>query len=530
MVRRGILTSFVFCALVSVTGLSAIGQVQAASSLPSVQFCSDLEILSRRLRVAFVVEGEPVFVNKDVPVPSLKEPLPPEDAVQEVAAYFDYKAVRQGSAYFLTKRYTDPADMPDVTSEECRAGLRTITRMLGQFNPKIPGPTTGSPQATIATLLSSAQLETLGKDGLPVSELTSVQRAEVEKLALEFFIQSDAEQCEQLLAILESRNPSAPVFHWQTLLEVHAFGYDARSASLNKVMFFPVSDSHRVRVSLDGIPYLIKGQNLVGGKPVAPTDPTDPEVLAEPMKRFLDDRAKSSRAVALSDVIAALNGRPDNHVVYKVDAMYASKHVTLIGSDKLPGDALMRGVAAVYGLRAVHNEDGSFVLTHPAVIAVNRITELGHALTSAIPAPIYRRIQAGVPTVPTHNIHLPVDEVDYQSYGSALYRSALQTFRYLVQPQVKAQPEARLLLSKMDDRARNLFEFAQNARMYCLASAITVRPMPPYIADLDHVTLTGGMYRNDAGEGRFSLFFSYTNPKTGVTSHGDGFNNAIVPH
>ncbi|MCW3096383.1 MAG: hypothetical protein JWL77_2001 [Chthonomonadaceae bacterium] len=527
-----------FCALGGFAGPPALGQGQVAPPsssqnvivLPSDQFCSDLEILARRLRIAFVAEGEPVFVNKEVPVPSLDKNLTTDNVVREVADYFDYSAVRKGNVYLLTKRYTNPSDLPDVTSEECRAAIKSIVKILAEYNPKIPSDTrAGTPEAAIITLLTADQLTKLGTDGLPVSDLTPAQHAELWRLARKFYLQNEADQCEQLLDELESRNPADPTFHWQTVANVHAFGYDTRSMMYNKIMFFPVSDSHRLGVSPGGTVLPRTGTRTVGGVVVAIPDPTDPNALPAQVKLFLDDKAKSLHCVTLSDAIAALNGPSGNGVTYKVDPMFTAKHVTLVGTDQLSGDALMQALAAVYGLRVAHNEDGRIVLTRPLVIEATQISELGRALASAIPAPINREIQAGALSSLIRNQPGPPRSHEYQSHGNALCRSAMQRFRYIAEPQVKSQPEAQLTLSKLGDRARSMFEFSQTARAFGLACWMASRPLPPYINDLDHVTLTGGSYHNEDGSDRFSLFFSYINPQTGKMYQGVGFTNARVP-
>lgn len=498
---------------------------------PAQVFSSDLARLSNRFGVAFVAEGQPIPVTKEGPAPSLSEKLSQADAVREVADYFDYSAARHGSVYLLTKRYTTAEDLPDVTPEECRSGLKAIAKILATFNPRYPKSSFGNyPQAHIASLLSAEQLGKLGKDGLLVSELTPIQHEEVWRLALNFYLQSQADQIEQSYTDLENRNPADPVFHWQTIMNVRAFGYDTRSVHLNDILFIPVSNSNQILVAPDGgkVIFDVPTHN---GKPAPRLDPTDPTTIKESAKQSVDDQGKSSCVLSLSEVISPLNGKAAKPDFYKVDPMYAAKHVTLVGVDKLPADVLMRSIAAVYGRRVAKNEDGSFLLTHPSAIEAKQLTELGSALRSAIPAPIYRAIQAGV--LSTHKeiqgVESPVLADDYQVPASVLRRSAMQMFRYIAEPKVKSQPTGKLALSCLGDPARSMFEFANTIGLFSTICWLADRPQPPYISDIDHVILTGGIYRNEAGDERFSLFFSYTNPKTGALYKGVGFSNAPAP-
>jgi len=89
-----------------------------------------MEGLAKRFDVAFVAEGRPfpqvpsesapVFAGEVAPqanveVNSRPVSLTPEELeVQKVAARSDYTAVHQGKVYLLTKRYTNPEDMPDA--------------------------------------------------------------------------------------------------------------------------------------------------------------------------------------------------------------------------------------------------------------------------------------------------------------------------------------------------------------------------------------------------------------------------------
>jgi len=503
--------------------LPPIVSTQREVVYPAKLFCTDLEILSKRLGIAFVAEGEVIPAARSGPLPSLSASLSPEDAVQEVADYFDYSALRQGNVYLLTKRYSNVEDLPDITPEECQSGLKSISKIVAAFNPKIAqGTDAGDPIARIGSLLSAEQLDKLGKSGLPVSELTGSQLTEVWKLAHKFYLQSAANGIEENSNMLENRNPADPIFHWQSVKNIYAFGYDTRSVELNDTVFIPVSETNRIKVLPNGtiITHTYTDSQTGGG--LVTQDPTHPHFLSESIKIYLDDKNKSLFVVSIAAAIHSLNARVAKQVECKVDAMYAAKHVTVVGGDKLSAEALMHALAGVYGLRIAHNEDGSFVLTSPIAITAVRLSDLSRALRSAIPVPLYLMFH-----IRTRD--KPVSPGVYEEQSAAKYNSSMRMFRYLAERAVKSQHGGRLALSHLDETARNEFAFASTVGSFSQACWLVDRPMPPYLSDMDHIILTGGITRNAEGAERFSLHFSYLDLKTGIMSRGVGFSNTIIP-
>lgn len=505
---------------------------QSIVSTPEEDCYKDLQILSQRLGIAFVLEGRPFAISQNMPVPTLNINLSREEAVKEVAAYFDYEVARQGDVYLLTKKYSNPEDLPELTQAECRNAIKKIVRIMKPFNPQFPpGTSFGSPEAQIAHLLSAEQLDKLGKDGLPVSEITASQQAEVWRLARKFYLQGIADRLEESLTYLENRNPADPVFHWQNITTVHAFGYDARSVSLNRILFVPVSDSQRISVIPSGEIIQKTGTSVINGVTVSKKDPMDPVDLSLEAKLFLDRQGKSPRIISLSEAIAALNRQDTDHTTYKVDSMFAGKHVMLVGAEKLSGPLQMRAFAAIYGLSVAHNEQGSYTLTSSAIQDAKQISDLDRVLRAAIPLPLYHAIRACVLSTNKgiQGLEGRTLLINYMDATSALRRSYMRMFRYVAEPQVKSQKDEKLALSHLGEEARLLFELAPTLRSFTDVCWLLDRPLPPYIADFDHIILTGGDYRNSEGLERFSLFLSYRDPRTGVMAKGVGFMNAIVP-
>jgi len=473
--------------------------------------------------------------TKTEPVPSLQEKLSPEEAVREVADYFDYAVVHQGKVYLLTKRYTNPEDLPEVTAEECRIGFRAIAKILTAFDPKFPNSSVGYPvKEDIVRMLSPEQMDRVGKSGLPVSELTPSQHAEMWRWALSFYLQVEMDKFARDYPRVENRNPADPVFHWVTVMDIQALGYDMRSEQLNRVMFIPVSEPNRISVAPDGTLSRISNYSIPKSATASHPDPTDPAHLSEQIKLFLDNK-KSPHSQPISQVIAALNARAADHIVYKVNAAYAAKPILLVGTDTLPTDVVMRALASVYGLRMDRNTDGSLFLTTPVMFEATHLSDMGRALRSAVPAPIYHALQTRAFAKAKALVGGQISEgamvvvaSQYTMQGIELRRNALRVFRYLAEPQIKAQGGGKLALSSLAERARSMFELATTINFFANACWIADRPVPPYISDLDQTILSGGVTKENGAE-RLSIKLSYMDPKTGLLQDLILISNAPLP-
>jgi hypothetical protein len=215
--------------------------------------------------------------------------------------------------------------------------------------------------------------------------------------------------------------------------------------------------------------------------------------LSEATLRFLDDKVTPAHAFSLAEAVSALNRRAaDPSPTYKLDPMYAAKRVTLLGTEKLPAEVLLRTLAAVYGLRGVQEEKNHFLLTHSPTVEAERIFDLGRALQSAFPAPISRAIRTCLPADRSAikgfpGMERPVFALDYPEKASAIHHAAMQMFRYLAEPAAKSQPNAKILLSQLGERTRNMFAIASTMNLFAQDCSLADRPLPPYIANIDQI-------------------------------------------
>ena len=102
-----------------------------------------LQALSKENKVVFLVEGFPLrkypelgsAVGNTAPAPIGGVAVAGKVAAQ--VREFDYKPIVLGNVVVLQKQYTDPRDMPSVTSEECTATLSDLERILRGLLPKV---------------------------------------------------------------------------------------------------------------------------------------------------------------------------------------------------------------------------------------------------------------------------------------------------------------------------------------------------------------------------------------------------------
>jgi hypothetical protein len=528
--------------------------VREATALLPDPFYEALEGLSKKYSVAFVAEGRPFPQAKSGPVlplnadpapeevdPSPSKDLSPEEAVQKVAGKYDYDAVRQGNVYLLTKRYTNPDDMPEVTPEECLLGLKRL------------GPAT-SPGNTEAIAVSNDQIMSAQVRGAQVVIERTKQRLTerpsdrnrgimqdlvysvmLHNLSHNFYF--DAAMTRKAVTVLqwENNRTQEPVFRWQTIEKSPVFGYDALFGPQARLFFLPVSDCDRILVAPYGTPVPCQGYTMRYDLALPDPDPTDPAGLSQATKRFLDDNGRSSRAITLAEAIAALNKRATGRLVYKVDPAYAAKRVTLVGADNLSPEIVIQSLAAVYGQGVDHHRDNTVHLTNPPFFDMPHTPRAVYTLFHAydklvrpeIPAPIVRVMHARFVAGRTKTKNQEGTELleygtqgEFQRIAATLRNSAMQMFRYLAEPEVKAQPQQKLALSRLGERERILFAIAQSASVYADACKLTEIPLPPYITDLDdfrqNVTITEKVYRDNNGVLRVALALTYVYPQTGV--------------
>lgn len=396
--RPHLVASTITLALVA---LAFSPRVQAQQSLPptplrdppvtitrqqTAVFQDALRALAAQAHIAIVAEGTPLRSKlPEQDVPRLQEHWPLSAVVERVAASYDYETQRQGNLFILKKRFSDPNDLPDVTTGECLQALDDVVGVLSPFDygPPQMGPGRKYPLLIgLASSLTSDQLQAMQTErGLPVVSLDERQVETVRHFALTSYVTYPAEDVRNALAYLRQastitlrvkRERSTVTVTTtkngrgttQTYLQTSAFGYECRD-SLHRTVF----------VRLD------QGMaEAVGSQPHGEAEPR-PE-SQEGLEGY----------TTLQAVVAALNAhgaRAD------VDPVLRDKPVTLFGSDAIAPEEVLKALASLYGLHIRQEKDGKKRLTRPLFARASDLIAVPSAVRQVLPEPLLRAMHDG---------------------------------------------------------------------------------------------------------------------------------------
>ena len=112
--------------------------IQQAASFQAV-----FAALSQSGLVTFVAEDQPLHMTlTPEAVQALKideqgEPL--SALITKIAAAYDYDVLPSGKVYVLTKHYSDPQDLPDITLKECALAIEDVERLHRNLQSELSG-------------------------------------------------------------------------------------------------------------------------------------------------------------------------------------------------------------------------------------------------------------------------------------------------------------------------------------------------------------------------------------------------------
>ncbi len=402
------------------------------------QFLAGFKSLSEQAHVAVVTEGVPLKPLLDIKAaPDLTTGAAIGPAVTALAAAYDYDAQRVGNVFVLTKRYSNPQDLPCVTFGECREAAETITSLLDAFNPHLAksvyanGPD-GEKAAIVKFFagLSTSQMAAAQSKTLRYGALSPDQQKIVDNLFLFMLIQLRADRM-----AMESDNLSIAEKGALTLSDPQ--GYSGLFLALPGSA--PVAEPS----------YL----SLLGGV----TQPGQPNpLLAQLPLPEPGDRAALPPST-LGTVVAAL-GPIDGQKPTAVLSI-SGKPVTAFGLGYAPPINVMRALAALYGLRNGASASGSLQIEPMGVIPPSSLRQLNSALWAAMPVSFDRALHLqsdsrGVTyLIPTVN-----------SDGSPVGPAAL-TEAYIAAQTMQAEADSRMLPGEMRQEAGRRLLVAMEAQV-----------------------------------------------------------------
>lgn len=488
------------------------------------RFVEALQLIAKQWKIGIVVEGSPM-PSGSIPA-DLRLDADLKEAVDQVSRQYDYDIQRRGNVFLLTKRYTDPADYPDITPDEYRLALAAASRVLAGFNPKFTSEEkNGTPVAAIGRLLTPEQTDALAHGGIPVQSLSTEQRAEAWKIALRYYVQFDAEAATTSANYLNSIFKQDPVFKRKVIQGIDAFGFEVSGGSPPKPTFYPMSNPDSVHVGPKGAIVRISSGDK---KTVAPTtDRTDPNAEGSVPVTVPES---SGIAMTLNRMVDDLNVRSNGVNRYKVDPVLAAKTVVAVGMDFVPPFEMFQALAELYGLRLKQDDDHSVLLTRKRDPAAQTLDQVPRALREMVPTPLRHWFHARQQSPERfHSGENPLLREDYANPATEARLAAIRLFRAKVEPEVLARKDKQIRLSELSDDTKKLFALTLAIGDLGQVAWMGERAAPPYVTDFDHIILTGSLTAGADGKPRLAMFLSYKDPRTGQLHQGTGFVNARIP-
>ena len=336
----------------------------------SASFSDALYALAAQGHVAIVAEGAPLvprLPKKDTQ--DLTSPRPLPEAVTKVAASFDYDAQKQDKVYILTKRYTDPKEMPCVTLEECAQAYKDVLTLLDPFNPNFDEASDDhSKHATIVTFfksLSPGQLQEARTKTLHYGELNPDQQRMVESVFLDNFVQFPVYKLRDTVRILDYAPGSVLT------------GRDQGHSALFIEAPVPVNKSLR---------YFQPLESMIGV--ISPPNQSSPLILPK------QTEAGSPPAPALMTLEAVVALLPHAGPPAVVDAPLKDKPVSVAGLGNVSAMDVLRALKVLYGLRIGASNAGGNKLMRQIIPPTDTLRDLGPNIWSLLPVSFARAIHS----------------------------------------------------------------------------------------------------------------------------------------
>jgi len=348
----------------------------AAEQKPSVHlslaqsgsFSEALDALAAQGHVAIVAEGAPLvprLSKKDIP--DLTAPLPLPLAVTKIAASFDYDVQKQDDVFVLTKRYTDPKEMPCVTLEECDQSFKDILTLLNQFSPNFDEASEDHSQRsaviTFFKSLSPEQSQQARTKTLHYGELGPEQQKAVESIFLCGYVQFPTYKLRETLNILDYAPGSVLTGKDQG----HNAVFIEATMSYNKSLHYYQPLGGGVTSSKEAQPTLIlPKQTETGGLP-------------------------TPAPMTLEALVGLL---PHTGPPAVVDAPLKDKPVSVAGLSNVSAMDVLRALKVLYGLRIGASDAGGNKLMRQIVPPTDSLRDLGPNVWGLLPASFIRAMHS----------------------------------------------------------------------------------------------------------------------------------------
>ena len=570
MGRRQLLLAAAFlgvvCAVAGPVG-GATPATPAAVTLSSAEASSferALGALAARGHMSIVAEAGPFRADVDdamVP-PALLEPEPPAEVLGLVASMYDYGVCRVGTVYSLSKRYSDPFDLPLLSTAECTRTVEEFCRLSGPFDPKLDfrgGRLAAARRGVVqqfAASLSPAQMGAMQGDGLPVRALSLTQQGLVRRITLQFYIGKDLNIARGVLGWLQEGERRGAIVRQPSGETPDLFGLTIASSLNGAPTFEPLSGEYALQTAA-GLSYLPpKGTEGV-------EDPTIP-AGALPERPSADE-------TTIGQLLQGLSASPGQDLRIDVDPSLRDKRVIALGLEGAVSRDVVEGVAEIYGLATVSQSNGTHRIVHlslpPPAAPPWSVDKLPPVLASAVPAPLLRALhtndlfealdmanraslisyftgdRAFAPDVPWNRSRRPPDEPetpaelkeamkdrrawvygrkwteqymgaagDILSRPGGLRIAAIRRLRSLTESRLDRARPAELPVRDLDQPSRDAFSTVLLSECFRSLAVILCQPVPGYVKDFATDVLKGGVTTGPDGKERFAVFVCTPKP------------------
>ena len=390
----------------------------------AANFQAALASLSNQAQVTIISEGIPLKSNLETKAAlSLTKPLEIGAAIAVLATAYDYDVQRVSSVFVLTKKYSDPRDLPCVTLAECCEAANNIVSVLDVFSPHFAesvyanGPN-GQMDAIVNFFagLSPSQLKAAQSRTLQYGTLSPDQQALVKELFLFAFIQQP-----------EDRVANASDY-------ITAAGKDTITLQDER------GDAGLFLVLPSNPPALPLYLSLLGKVP--PLNPQD-ALLAPPVP--VSNGLKDLLPVTLGAIVAEL-GPIDGQKPVAAPSV-SGKPAMAFGLKYAAPKDVMLALAALYGLQNGVSTSAGLQLEPLSVVSPSDIGQLNTALWTAVPAAYDRALHLQMSSDGTMSGTLLPAETQ-QEAGRRLLVA--------IQPQIKKSGHlVRVPVSSLDEGAKS---------------------------------------------------------------------------
>ena len=311
-----------------------------------------------------------------------------DEKVKKVAIAFDYDAQKWGDTFVLTKRYSAPFDIPEVTLDEALQSCRNFLKAVEFFNPHQDDDT-----LIVRDLLNSASVEEEQQltDGITVSSLRPPLQTLVVHLATTVSLGRPLDAVERVVRRLSGVKKANAYFYKATYSGLTYPAYTGEFGPNGAMWSVVLGYYMRTDIGGGAAFFHPQGVTIKNGLAIGKfTDPTTPDKDSPlPFERPAAQKTLAEMTALLNSLpVSSSESKPAEKI--EIDSAVARKTVSLFQDDSLSKESLIQAILLIYGLRIVHDSETTIKITLPAAQPVRRASAIADTLRRLLPASFLR--------------------------------------------------------------------------------------------------------------------------------------------